>query len=750
VQGTAAFNVGSVGSLSALSTSAGVVPQGSALITDSNSPQQSYMFSGPGSQSFQNKLSCSSASPGGPVTQAATLTGANGQQITQSATVQKQCYDLQVSVAPKASPYVGRWGWSVTKTASPSMLTLKPDSRVYEGASSEQLGSNYADTTTGDVVYTVTYTRSAPAGAAEGKPVFEASGDVYVSNSAPINARLQGVYVSVTNSRPGGQPFVAQATCPVLSVPAGQRITCQWRATPTFNPVGQPVRATARYLNTHNGEPSGSTTDFNSAPATIGGGTSQDGSAAAKSFTTSRGLLQTWGSGQRGHASVGVLPEMEAGALPSPTMGFLPEMEAAVATTIYAVDGSPLVVPNTVANGTGVIVSGNMLAANGVPPAIAMAAAQGRGVMLPGMTSGNGFLMNEAGPGSAAAQLSGLQDECAEVSDTFVLEGGAVKGKLISGSQPTGRICASTTFTYTMRYGPYADCLVRKSVNAASFQTADTQTAGSDQADVSIKVEGCVNPAALKIAPQRLTTSAKGGYTWTVTKHADRDDLALGQEATATVTYTAAFKRSGAKAGATIAADAIISNPTAYPIPLESPTYTATTMCDGQAKTTSGPVACDGVIVPPKGKIGCKVAASVPCAGNGAYTIVLVAGGGYTVTSLPTPFVFNATQLAAASTSSQCAVVKDEFSTGAGRVGGALVSGVRPNGKLCGSKTFTYSVKYGPFSKCGKYQVKGGRGRHAQQVLGEGGVLWCCAMLARSVMRQHRPPACCVENVGLE
>jgi hypothetical protein len=693
-QGSAVFNVGSVGSMSALATSAGTVPAGSAMVTDSMSPQKSYMFSGPGQQSFQTTLTCSSASPSGAVTNTATLTAANGQQISQSATVQKQCYDLQVSVATKASPYVGRWGWEVRKSAAPTALTLRPDQ-----SSSDQpslFGRDYAATTTGDVVYSVTYTRNPPAGFAAGVPAFEAAGEVYVNNPAPINARIQGVYVSISNSR-AGQPYVAEATCPVLTIPAGQRITCTWRATPTFNPIGQQVRGTARYLNTRNGEARGSTTDFSSAPATIGGGTASGDDAGQRR----RRLQQTWG-----------------GVAKQTTIGLIPEMQPAVASTIYAIDGRPIVVPSSVANGTGVIVSGGAIAGAGsVAAAEALAMAQGVPVILPSTPSNanHGIFVQEAGPAgiggaatSAAADvLSGLQDECVDVADAFISGDAMVTGRLVSGSQPSGRVCSTTTFTYTMRYGPYADCVPRKAINAATFQTTDTKARGSSQSDVAVKVEGCANPSVLKVLPVNVTTSAKGGYTWSVTKRADREELALGQDATATVTYTVEYKRIGAKSGSGLAAEASVSNPTPYPIPIEAASYTATTMCDGQAKTTSGPVSCDGGAVPPKGKLSCKIAAAVPCASYGAYTIVLTAGGGYTVTSPPTSFTFNTEMLAAANIQSECAEVKDVFTTGPNRVAGAVVDGKRPNGRLCGSKTFTYSIKFGPYSKCGAFKVGG-------------------------------------------
>ena len=688
VQGTTVFNVGVVGA-APTATAAGLIPAGQAMVTDTQAPQGSYMFSGPGSQAFQTQVTCGGASTSGAVSNTAVMTAANGQQVTQSATVQKQCYDLQVSVASKAAPYVGRWGWAVTKTASPATLRLRPDAKALGGASA--VGSDYASTTSGDVVYSVTYTRSPPAGFVSGTPAFEASGEVIVQNPAPVAARLQSVLVSISNSR-GGSPYVTEATCPLLNVGGGQRITCQWRATPTFNPVGQQVRGIARYINLRNGEPRGATTDFTSAPATINGGSADAGSGDAAGAR--RALLQTWG-----HATATV-----AGA-PLPEL----EPEPAVATTLYGVDGSAIVVPNTVANGSGVVVSGDGLAAAGMP--IVAGAAQGTPVVLPSqLTAGaHGAFVNEAGPGQGAgeasvAALSGLQDECVDVADTFLTGSGTVEGALVSGTPPSGRICSTTTFTYTMRYGPYGDCQPRKSVNAATFQTVDTQTRGSCQSDLAIAVEGCVNPAALKITPLRLNTTGGSGYTWAVTKRADQAELALGQDATAIVTYTVDVKRVGAKAGMSMLAEVAVSNPTPYPVPVEGATYTATTMCADGGKTTSGPVVCDADAVPAHGKIVCKVNAAVPCAGAGAYTVVLTSSGGVSVTSVPTPFAFDSAAIAAKS-SGECADVKDVFLAGSGRVGGALVSGVRPNGRLCGSKTFTYAVRFGPHRDCMQHKV---------------------------------------------
>jgi len=708
-----------VGSLSSLATSAGTIPAGAAMVTEAGpapgAPAQNFVFTGPGTQNYQSKISCSGGTAGsGAYTSTATLTASNGQQITQSATVQKQCYDLHVTVASTSAPHVGRWGWSVAQTASQSALTLKPDQKAFAGSSALSFGRDYATTTTDDVIYTVTYRRTAPSGLVSGSPAFEASGEVVVQNPAPINARLQGVYISVSNSR-GGAPYTTAASCPVLTIPAGQRITCQWKATPSFNPVGEQVRANARYINTHNGEASASTTDFNSAPATIGGG--DDATAVAH-----RRLQQTWGG-----RAVGATPEI----LPS-TVG-----------TIYSVNGAPIVVPGAVNENAGVIVSGGHIVSGGASPDATMNAAQGVPVILPSNPNHSnmrGAFVNEAGPAGVAAALesalSGLQDECVNIADAFVTGNNTVVGKLVAGTPPSGRICSTTTFTYTMRYGPYGDCLPRKSINAATFQTVDTATRGSSQADVAIRVEGCANPSGLKFTPVKATTSARGGYSWAVSKRANQDQLALGQDASATVTYTVDFKRTGAKSGATLNAEVSVANPASYPITIEGATYTANSVCDGQTKTTSGPANCDSSTVPPKGTITCQIAGAVPCASTGAYTLVLTAGGGFTVASNPTPFAFNTQALSAQNIGSQCTDVKDGFVTGTNLVDGVVVSGERPSSKVCASQSFTYTVKYGPFSKCGAFKVSwGSEGEDAT------------IKLTCESVGHKRTPGCCLSTV---
>ncbi|GBF87295.1 hypothetical protein Rsub_00006 [Raphidocelis subcapitata] len=691
-QGSSIFNVGSASALSALSTSAGAIPGGAALVTDPGSPQGNYTFTGPGVHSYVTRVVCDAETSGsGAISSTATLTGSNGQQITQSATIQKQCYDLQVAVASRSTPRIGRWAWHVRKTASPGALTLKPAQGAVPSADRMMSFSrDYSAATTGEVMFSVTYSRSAPTAAAgtaaAPDAAFEATGDVYIRNPAPINARLQSLVITVSSAS-GGQPYVTQATCPSLVVPAGQRMTCTWRATPTFNPLGQQVRATARLVNTHNGQSQAGTSDFSSAPATIGGDASMgedDGGAAAG---PSRRLQQTWGGGLKAHG-LGAFADAFAPAI-------------ADVGSVYDLNGAPLVVPGSVTSGSGVIVSGGALVSGAVITPVAMSASGSAPVILPSPanSANSGLFVNEAGPSDMASLLTGLQDECVDVADAFTQGAGMVAGTLVSGSPPSGRICSTTTFTYTLRYGPYNDCAPRKSVNAATFQTVDTLSRGSSQSETVIAIEGCASPAALRVVPVKAITSAKGGYSWAMAVHADTEELSLPQGATGEVTYTLDVKRTGSKSGATLTADAFVTNPTAYPVVLEAVTYTATTMCEGFPKTTSGRVLCDGTSVPARGRLACRVAGGVPCPGNGAYTLVITTAGGLTITGNPTPFAFNMQQLGASNLAGACADVKDV--PGADAVNGTLVSGEAPSGKICTSTSYKYTVRYGPFDKCG-------------------------------------------------
>lgn len=283
--GTSVFQVGTISpAVGMMNTASGQqVPAGQAVITDAMAPQQ-YFFSGSTQQQYTTALSCPET---GIITNQATLQAATGQAISQTATVQKLCFDLQVRVAQAASPFVGKWTWDVKKTASVKNLNLKPSATAWDkyvkqqmdlaiasgqdptaamamitgGSNTTQLSASTMDgSMTGEVTYTVTYTRSPPGGGfVAGAPAFQAVGDVFITNTSPLNAALKEVTVSVSNPF-GGAPYTVQAACPILTVAAGQTLQCRYIATPSFNPIGAQVVGTAHYLNVRNGVPTGATT----------------------------------------------------------------------------------------------------------------------------------------------------------------------------------------------------------------------------------------------------------------------------------------------------------------------------------------------------------------------------------------------------------------------------------------------------------------------------------------------------------
>lgn len=291
-----------------LQTTNGPIPAGNAMITDAlGPPPRTWIFQGTAAVEYGTQLQC----PADPamLVNTAYLTAATGQQVMSTATLQAQCVDLAVRVNPGSITAVSAWQWTVNKTVNQSSLRLRPvrtsyddyiarqvelavlsgQSRVRAEADLRAAMPMAVDTrvpTAGNVTYTVTYTRSLPASAAAGAAPWEVTGTVVVTNPSTAPARLQSVRVTIQHPQ-GRAPAIANATCPRLVVNAGQRLTCSWRATPSFNPAGQPVAAVARYRNMVNGRDSRSTTDFFSPSVLL------TGTVTVKQSNTKRALLQS-------------------------------------------------------------------------------------------------------------------------------------------------------------------------------------------------------------------------------------------------------------------------------------------------------------------------------------------------------------------------------------------------------------------------------------------------------------------------
>lgn len=69
------------------------------------------------------------------------------------------------------------------------------------------------------------------------RAVLQNTGTVFVENTAPINAPLE--QVTVTLRKAGEVAVVVEATCPTLTVPAGGRINCTYVA--RCGLLGQPA-----------------------------------------------------------------------------------------------------------------------------------------------------------------------------------------------------------------------------------------------------------------------------------------------------------------------------------------------------------------------------------------------------------------------------------------------------------------------------------------------------------------------------
>ncbi|KAF6262980.1 hypothetical protein COO60DRAFT_530512 [Scenedesmus sp. NREL 46B-D3] len=308
--GTAIFQVDQLSAaVGTINTAAGAIPAGQAVVQDGMAPQ-AYGFSGTSQQSYSSQLTCPDTAI---LTNQAVLTASTGQQITQTATVQKLCYELAVRIAQTSAPYVGRWEWTVNKVASAQNVTLKPAETAWDRYVDQQLSLAQAagqdtatamDAITGgqnltsltadampgstneEVTYTVTFRRSAPEAATGTTAAFQSMGEVYVTNSSPLNAQLQEVQVSMTNPF-GGLPYTTAASCPMLTVAAGQTLTCRYIATPSFNPVGASVAASAIYQNNRNGVPTGATTAFTSASIIVGAAVGAAGASRRLQASTS-------------------------------------------------------------------------------------------------------------------------------------------------------------------------------------------------------------------------------------------------------------------------------------------------------------------------------------------------------------------------------------------------------------------------------------------------------------------------------
>jgi len=214
-------------------------------------------------------------------------------------------------------------------------------------------------------------------------------------------------------------------------------------------------------------------------------------------------------------------------------------------------------------------------------------------------------------------QLQGLSDECVDVKDAFAAGNGYTTGMVVSGALPSGRICDTTTFTYTVRYGPYADCFDKKAVNKASFVTTDTNTTGEASTNTNVQVQGC--GPAVTATIKSYAVWAKKGYTWTVQKTANPAKLQVAQGAKGSVQYNVNYARhevlTNPKLSATVQFDNLNINAAAT---VSTFSYQVTSSCPEGVQHKSGTFSCPASTIPPGGTpLSCKFKVDLPCAAPG-------------------------------------------------------------------------------------------------------------------------------------
>lgn len=83
----------------------GRVPPGQAVVTDTQLPGQRLAFMGSGQQSYVTRVRCPAS---GSVVNSATLLASTGQEVSATASVLKNCYELRVRLLDVSGPDVAR------------------------------------------------------------------------------------------------------------------------------------------------------------------------------------------------------------------------------------------------------------------------------------------------------------------------------------------------------------------------------------------------------------------------------------------------------------------------------------------------------------------------------------------------------------------------------------------------------------------------------------------------------------------
>jgi hypothetical protein len=712
VTGTTPLAVPPAAGPAGLLTAQGTVLPGQALVTDPQAPNGggAWTFSSGGTTSYVTRLECPADS--GVVRNVATLTASTGQQAQTSAEVQRLCYDLTVRTGRVASTFAGSYQWRVSKAASEAEVVLAPrkakvDAKqaikdqllakkaVVDGLKGDVKGmllnaakgaaagkksgvAQQADALseflqklqtakdallspvdlaaakavistgpqTKDVTYRVTYTRTDPTGFVTGAPSYPVLGDVFIDNPAPLDAPIDSVKVHIGNPSRSGRAFEAEARCvtpggdrAAVVVPAGGTLQCVFDAQPDFNPAGQQMYATVTIRNTYNGQPTDATTTFNSLLGTVGAGGVVRRTAASTIAPPATGSAVRQGSRNV--------------AAPSSTSS----------------SGQRVATPQTA-------VSNQAAVRRGGAAEVAAAGSRRRRALLAAPV---GSTSTWGGDGGAAS----LQGD-GNLSPEFAIGGGG--GGIIPAP-----------VVYPVPGVPVVQAGLVAPASGVVIQPSPVAYAASGPGAAPLAVPPTANGMLGKVqtAQQALAVSALDAIS---AKQALKASFAspvaqalVPSAAAAQAMQIAALNAAYAQPYSNAKAQAATSRLGALSTTLQNSIAASLMQDDAPDAASAFARAMDGLDGEPDRDPGVWTSNSALEAARALVDPATAAVPAPTLTAQPTPAVARLTDA--------CVDVADSFAPGSA-IQGVVVSGTVPSGRICDSRTFVYTVRYGPYDGC--------------------------------------------------
>lgn len=387
-------------------------------------------------------------------------------------------------------------------------------------------------------------------------------------------------------------------------------------------------------------------------------------------------------------------------------------------------------------------VPSNMRIGRGMDAGIPPPAVQGAVIPFPATLDTSSLPMvpvASAGDDGAAAQGGpprGVLDACINIDDTLALGADLVHGTLIDGDKPSGRICDSRTYVYTLRYGPLTSCGSFKAVSTAEFTAADTRAAGSSRTEVAVSVSACAPALVASIVTADAATT--GRYEWAVSHTPRTGKLQLPASRAGSHSYSVAYTRSSIGGASSLNVSVSVRNPASSPVLLSEARYVVNTTCGGAVDSKSAAFNCAGDSIPAASSRECSFAVPLSCASAGEVGVKLTTVTGKVVTAPAVRFAEPAMAVLA-DTPDACIMVSGQLHwccthacccfaaamqqpcsmthllhqtpTQASHffnqslAVGQLATGAAPKGRLCGSRAFNFTTRFGPFNTCGRRRV---------------------------------------------